>query len=118
MTNLIKFLQLASEIEGKSTRVVKWWPYPGSVRGPFHRWFNCEPVEEQYRDKVASQEDDCAYAAFAMNNFKKMIEALEVATEALVWIKRDCPESGPNHPYASKAKEALSQTEEIFKGEL
>lgn len=86
------------ELKEKSTKVVAWYPHPREVRGPFGRWFTCsggdngmgDPVK--YPTPVAPIEDDCAYAAAAMNavpNLIKQIECMENALKAIVRSRGD-----------------------------
>ena len=49
----------------------------GTIRGPFHRWFRCQEVDDQYKQHVASVADDVAYAAAAMNYAPALVEEIE-----------------------------------------
>lgn len=66
-----------------ATKVVAWYAHPTEVRGPFNRWLTVSDVAPKYRKHVASQADDAAYAAAAMNMVPKLLEALDIAHEAL-----------------------------------
>lgn len=84
MTLLEKLDALIAETE-KATKVNKWYSHPweGTVRGPFHRWFTCAPVDERYQKHVASVADDTEFAAAAMNNYPAALRALKKAVERL-----------------------------------
>jgi hypothetical protein len=70
-------LQMLKDLEKNSTQVVGWYAHPGNVRGPFNRWFNVTPVDPQYQKHCGTAEDDCKYAAAAMNYLPKLIERIE-----------------------------------------
>jgi hypothetical protein len=80
MTHTIPELK---ELEKNSTQVVGWYAHPGQVRGPFCRWFEVTQVAPQYEKHVATQSDDAAYCAAAMNNLPHVIQMLERADKAL-----------------------------------
>jgi len=71
------------ELAGKSTRVVAWYGHEKEVRGPFYRWFECSKVDPKYEHHVASQRDDCAFAAASMNNLVALLDEID-RLEALV----------------------------------
>lgn len=70
----------------KSTRVVSWYAHPKEVRGPFHRWFTCSDVSQEYRKDVAEIEDDCRFSATAMNSAERLAKAVIVLSDALCFI--------------------------------
>jgi len=67
----------------RSTRVVKWYAHGPSdgagatVRGPYHRWFDCREVDPRYKSNVADPKDDCEYAAAAMNAVPDLLDLVE-----------------------------------------
>lgn len=76
----------------KSTKVVAWYPHgaeDGTVRGPFGRWFRCEPGDDQSKfypgnkGVLASIEDDVNFAAVAMNSFQKLISVIRKQQEVI-----------------------------------
>lgn len=64
-------------LESKSTMVVGWYAHSQEVRGPFHRWFTCSEVSEQYKKHVAWPWDDCAFVAGAMNNLVPLLDKVD-----------------------------------------
>jgi hypothetical protein len=64
-------------LESKSTPVVAWYAHPSEVRGPFCRWFTCSDVNPEYQKHVAYKDEDCAFAAAAMNNLIPLLDELD-----------------------------------------
>lgn len=89
MTRL-ELLVMLGELKAKSTQVTAWYPHgeDGTVRGPFVRWFKCTEVAEQYQRNVASQADDCRYAAAALTHVPELIKIIEQQRDALLACHR------------------------------
>lgn len=64
-------------LESKSTPVVAWYAHTDEVRGPFGRWLTCSNVSPEYQKHVAWKNDECAFAAAAMNNLLSLLDALD-----------------------------------------
>lgn len=67
----------------KSTPVVGWWEHGGTIRGPWHRWFNCQLGTDTNGEHLAPVEDDVKFAAAAMNNLVHLLDELD-AKEAKI----------------------------------
>ena len=77
-------LQTLLKLADAASPVVAWYAHGnenGTVRGPFHRWFTCSEVEDRYKQHVASVDDDCRYAAAAMNAVPTLVKVLQVAID-------------------------------------
>jgi hypothetical protein len=71
-------LKALRDIANNSTRVVAWYPHYSEVRGPFCRWFTCSDVSDIYKKDVSSKENDCNFAAAAMNNLVPLLDEVEL----------------------------------------
>jgi hypothetical protein len=82
-------IEKLKELKERSTNVVAWYAHPREVRGPFGRWFTCDGGDNgmgdpvKYPTPVAPIEDDCAYAAAAMNAVPSLIKQIELMEWAL-----------------------------------
>jgi hypothetical protein len=64
-------------LESKSTPVVAWYAHSSEVRGPFCRWFTCSDVSPEYQKHVGYKDEDCAFAAGAMNNLLLLLDGMD-----------------------------------------
>lgn len=78
---LEEILSVYDTLKANSTRVNGWWAHreDGTIRGPFCRWLTVSEVDPIYKKNVAEIGDDVDYAAAAMNDLPKVIEALRTA---------------------------------------
>ena len=73
--------QKLRELANKSTPVNAWYAHNESVRGPFNRWFKCSEVNPEYKKHVSEPEDDCKFAAAAMNNLVPLLNYIDYLEE-------------------------------------
>lgn len=77
------------ECKSNSTSVVGWYAHSSEVRGPFNRWFKCSEVNDAYKQYVSSTNEDCLYAAAAMNYMPSLIEEYEKVKRELEELKAE-----------------------------
>jgi len=65
------------------TQTVGWYAHSKEVRGPYFRWFICQPGDDQGTGNLAELSDDTAYCAMAMNVIPSLLCEIESLKEEL-----------------------------------
>jgi hypothetical protein len=79
-----------TELKAASTQVVSWHAHSEEVRGPFGRWFTIDPRwDDVKKGNVAAPDDECRYAAAAMNYAPALVDDLVAALAEIERLEQE-----------------------------